>query len=133
MLDLSNKGKLPLKDMTEEQVGHIVKFMWQGKFVEVWSPFNEKWFKKIGNTFIKEDVYRMLPPKDSFDFTLVDKSWKYLARDRSDNAYLFQTKPTLGGISWVGGSNYSIVSTVFNCYENNGRDWKDSLVANPYS
>lgn len=79
--------------------------------------------------------YRVKPiVHDSFDWGALNERFKFIARDEDGNAFAFTAEPTTKDNQWWS-SNFEMlrISSVFTSYENNGANWKDSMIERPSS
>lgn len=72
--------------------------------------------------------------KDTFDFAGLNQNWKYAARDKDDNIYVYQNEPIIDHLCecWSNTSFHNKcndITDLFISYKVGDVDWKDSLIS----
>ncbi|NTA27372.1 hypothetical protein [Allorhizobium ampelinum] len=76
--------------------------------------------------------YRIRETPDTIDWSHVDPSLKWMARDGSGAVYLYDEKPITGSSVFVArGKESCRINGIFSSYRRGTVDWKDSLVERP--
>jgi hypothetical protein len=79
-------------------------------------------------------VFRVKPQpttKPSIDWSHVAPEYKWLARDKCGDAYLYLSEPELCQTVWISGGEHTQIARVFASYTPGTCDWRDSLVERP--
>lgn len=80
--------------------------------------------------------YRIALIPDSIDWSHVNSRFKYMARDKNGDVFLYSDRPCLSSrikIQWTGskGDITNRIQIIFASYKQGNVDWKDSLVERP--
>lgn len=78
-----------------------------------------------------ETIYRVAAPTpDSIDWSHVDPQWKFMARDKKEDLYLFRNEPEI--IPWYDIHDGGVLITdLFTSYRRGTVAWNKSLVRRP--
>lgn len=106
-----------------------------GKQIEFKANGNDNWIQTTYpnwdwprcNYRVKETI------KDSFNFAGLDPKWKYAARDKNDNIYVYQNEPKIDHRCecWSNTSSHSrckSITDLFETYKVGDVDWNESLI-----
>ena len=132
MLDLSNPGKLPLKDLPEDiAVGMFIAWR-NGAAVEFWRW--GRWLVTDAPLWLRINVYRIHP---SIAKQLI-APWEWLApwikavaMDSNFVIFGYASVPTQGKLAWVKqGGNMECLSHLIK-FDTAEIDWRNSLITRP--
>ena len=117
----------------------LMKVLADGHTVEVRSLIDDRWItiKEFNFKVYKLDdelrfEHRIKLSKPSIDWSQVSDRFKYLAKSRNGNCYLYEDKPKIFYHDcWSFTHGICVSASVFQSLEVGTCDWRDSLVERP--
>lgn len=75
--------------------------------------------------------FKVATTPDTIDWSHVAPEWKYMARDRDGNVYMYNNEPRISVNAWSWHNGEVTPAMTFASYRRGTCDWKDSLVRRP--
>jgi hypothetical protein len=135
MQDLTKIDK-PFGELDDKTAIALFAAWKKGAKIECNTSYDRRWGEIPEPRWYPECSYRVksvpLVP-DSIDWSHVHAKWKWLARDRDGEVYIYTDKPyrDAGLNFWLGGGAALKVLDVFTSYKQGTAKWEDSLVERP--
>lgn len=77
----------------------------------------------------EEYTYRIIRTQDTIDWSHIHPCYQWMARNETDEAHLFSTKPEISKyFSWHSKSGNVVTTSSHVSYKQGTCDWRDSLV-----
>ena len=128
----------PFGELSDAEKGALLLAHHEGKRIEFFDLYSYRgWRESQEPEWAPIVAYRIAPEPlipDSINWDHVAPEWKFMARDESGNAWLYDCTPdrTPSRAHWNAGSGISVrASAVFASYRRGTVEWRDSLVRRP--
>lgn len=125
------------KDLTKQEKMDLFEAWLDGKIIQYTFHLADVNWKDISNPVWLDEIYYRIKElsKPSIDWSHVHSDYKYLARDRNDEVWVFSTEPRLNHDLWcipTPPSTLAVrISGLLRSFTPGECDWKDSLVQRP--